>query len=98
MFGLDQRGPTYTYLKSSRELKREPSINNDIINKICFPFTENLSCHDLFFFSLITQRTNAPNVMSMHTVKMENVSAMEDIMEKEYEESVSVLEVCSRIK
>lgn len=50
------------------------------------------------FFSLITQRTNAPNVMSMHTVKMENVSAMEDIMEKEYEESVSVLEVCSRSK
>lgn len=96
MFGLDQRGPTYNYLKSSRELK--PSINNHIIDKICFPFTENLSCHDLFFFSLITQRINAPNVMSMHTVKMENVSAMEDIMEKEYEESVSVLEVCSRIK
>lgn len=92
MFGLDQRGPTYTYLKFRRELKIEPSSNNHIIDEMCFPFTENLSCHDMLF-SLTSQRTNALNVMSMHTVKMENVSAMEDIMEKEYEESVSVLEV-----
>jgi len=37
-------------------------------------------------------------VMSMHTVKMENASVMEVIMGKEYEENVSVLEVCSRSK
>lgn len=51
MFGLDQRGPTYTYLKFRRELKIEPSSNNHIIDEMCFPFTENLSCHDMLFFT-----------------------------------------------
>jgi len=38
------------------------------------------------------KRINAPNVMSMHTVKMENASVMVVIMGKEFEENVSVLE------
>ena len=59
----------------------------------CVFHSLKISAVMICFFSLTSQRTNAPNVMSMHTVKMENVSAMEDIMEKEYEESVSVLEV-----
>ena len=41
---------------------------------------------------------NALNVMSMHIVKMGNASVMEVIMGREFEENVSVLEVCSYSK
>lgn len=48
-----------------------------------------------YFKGFFSQRTNAPNAMSMHTVKTENVFVMEVIMGLEYEENVSVLEVRS---
>ena len=40
-----------------------------------------------------SQRTNAPNAMSMHIVKMENASVMEVTMARVYEENAFVLEV-----
>lgn len=38
------------------------------------------------------KKTNAPNVMYTHTVKMENAFVMEVIMGREFEENVSALE------